>query len=303
MKRPSFWHQTGIIALNEWNDALRSRRAIVVILLYLGAALLTMNGFLSILLRLENELAELLGLPAAQQPGAVVDALWRSDRFRQMVAGAVRSESLVSELVGHSPVVLVFAGLAFFYTPILVALVAPVRLAEELANGTVRYVTVRASRLSWTLGKFAGQALLFAIALFSSAVGAWLLTRYRMSASDAWTQAQGLFIWSLRIWVYGFAFLGLLMGVAHWTRSPSRSTAIALMTVFGLSLLAWALDRYQGDGIRQLFPVVSQFLPQAYRMDLWRASYAHVLPAALALIALGFCYLLIGYSVFRRRDL
>jgi len=303
VKEPSFWRQTGIVALNEWSDALRSRRAIVVILLYLGAALLTMNSFLSVLLRLENELAELLGLPAAQQPGAVVDALWRSDRFRGLVAGAVRSESLVSELVGHSPVVLAFAGLAFFYTPILVALVAPVRVAEELANGTVRYVTVRASRLSWTLGKFLGQLLLFAVALAASAFGAWLLARYRLAASDAWLQAQGLFVWTFRIGAYGFAFLGLLMGVAHWTRSPSRCTALALMTVFGLSLLSWALERYEGDGIRQLFPLVNQLLPQAYRMGLWRASYAHVGPAALALAALGISYLLLGYAGFRRRDL
>ncbi len=298
-----FWRQTGIIALNEWSDAVRSRRAIVVILLYLGAALLTMNGFLSVLLRLENELAELLGLPVAQEPGAVVNAFWRSERFREMVASAVGSESLVAELVGQSPVVLAFAGLAFFYTPILVALVAPVRLAEDLANGTVRYVALRASRLSWTLGKFAGQAILFTLALLVSAMGAWLLTRYRMPASDPWHQAQGLLLWSQRIWVYGFAFLGLVMGVAHWTRSPSRSTAVALMTVFGCGLLAWALDRYQGEGVRQVFPVIYQFLPQGYRMELWRASYVHVGPASLALVALAFTYLLIGYAGLRRRDL
>jgi ABC-type transport system involved in multi-copper enzyme maturation permease subunit len=292
-----------LITRNEWAEAIRSRRALVVVLLYLGAALLTMNGFLSLLLRLENQLAEALLLPAADQPGAVVDALWRSERFRQMVAGAVRSDVLVQELTGQSPIVLVFAGLAFFYTPLLVALVAPVRVAEELAGGSIRYVALRTSRLSWTLGKFLGQALLFGVALLASALGAWLLARYRMAGADGWVHAGGMLVWCARVWVYGLAFLGLLMGLAHRTRSPSRCTALSLFTVFVLTLLAWAFERYEGEGLRQVFPVLAQFLPQSYRQDLWRSSAAHLWPAVLALVALGLTYLLAGYAVFRRRDI
>lgn len=302
MSRHSATYLTWLIVRNEWADSLRSKRLWVVLLLYVAVALLTMNGLLSVLLRLENELAELLGLPAATQPGTVVDALWRSPRFRQMLGNAVRSDSLVTELVGQSPVVLAYAGLAFFYTPLLVALMAPLRITEDIANGTVRYIIIRTSRLSWTLGKFLGQALLLALALMVSATSAWLLARYRMAGADGWQHAGGMLRWSLRVWFYGFSFLGLVMGVAHATRSPSRSTALALLSVFGVGLGAWAFDRYAGDGWRSIFPLLRALLPRQYQMDLWRSSWSHVVTAASALCALGLTYVLAGYALFRRRD-
>ena len=292
----------GLIMRNECQDALRSRRALVVILLFMAAALLTMNGFLTILLRLENELAETLQLPAAEQPGAVVDALWRSDRFHRMVARAVRSEELVRDLVGMSPIALVYAGLLFFYTPLLVALAAPVRVAEELAGGSVRYVLIRASRLSWSVGKFLGQAAVLVVALLCSGLGAWVLVRMRMAGASDWRHGAEMLFWAGRAWVYGMAFLGMVLGVAHVTRSPSRCTAIALLTVFLVGTLAWASERYAGPGWRQMGYVIHPLLPQAHRLDLWRSSAAHAVPAAVMLLALGTGYLLAGYAWFRRRD-
>ena len=303
MSYPSAMTRVGLILRNEWTEALRSRRIWVVILLYVAVALLSMNGMLSLLLRLENELAELLGLQAGTQPGAVVDALWRSPRFRQMMANAMRSESIVLDLTGQSPVVLAYAGLAFFYTPLLVALVTPLRIAEDLASGTIRYIVTRTSLISWTLGKFLAQALLFALALLLSAAGAWLLTRYRMVGADPWALATGIFLWSARVWFYGLAFMGLVMGLAHWTSSPSKAMATSLLAVFGTSIAVWLFERYTGDGWQGLFALLQGILPQAYRMELWRSSWLYIWPAACTLCALGLTYLFAGYAVFRRRDL
>ena len=145
--------------------------------------------------------------------------------------------------------------------------------------------------------------MLFAVALLSSALAAWTLSRYRMIGAEGWPIALGMLGWSLRVWVYGVAFLGLLMGLAHLSRSPGRCTAISLMALFGLSVLAWALTTFDGDGVRSLFPVLYQLLPQAYRLDLWRSSFSFVAPAVVTLLALGSTYLLAGYAWFRRSDL
>lgn len=291
-----------LIARNEWGDAFRSRRAVVILLLYLSAAALTMNGLLSGILRLEKELGEILLLSASPEPGAVVDALWKSARFRDMVAGMVRSDSLAAELTGVSPVALAFAGLAFLYTPFLIALIAPVRVSEELAGGAVRYVLLRAPRLAWSLGKFLGQILFVAAGLALSAAGAWLITVIRLPGADHVAIGVSLLEWTVRVWMYGFTYVGLSLGVAHLTRSPGRATALALVAVIGMSILAWVTKTYDPTWLPGVAPVIHQLTPQAYRTDLWRQTPAYAGPAILALLCLGFTYLLAGYAVFRRRD-
>ncbi|HMP72481.1 MAG TPA: ABC transporter permease subunit [Kiritimatiellia bacterium] len=291
-----------LIARNEWGDAFRSRRALVILLLYLSAAVLSMNGLLSGILRLEKELGEMLLLSASPEPGAVIDALWNSARFRDIVAGMVRSESLAAELIGVSPVALAFAGLAFLYLPFLVALIAPVRVSEELAGGAVRYVLLRAPRLAWSLGKFLGQILFVIAGLLLSALGAWIITAIRLPAANHLAIGWSLLEWTARVGIYGVAYTGLALGVAHLTRSPGRATALALFAVIGMSLLAWASTTYDDSWLRGIGPILYQLTPQAYRSDLWRQSTAYILPSALALLCLGFSYLLAGYAAFRRRD-
>lgn len=301
-----FWRQTLLIARNEWGYALRSRRALAVLTLYVAVAALTMNGLLSALLRLERELGELLRLSAAPAPGSVVDALWNSARFRQLVAGAVGSESLAAELVGVSPVALAFAGLAFFYTPLLVALLAPARVAEELGRGTLRFIAIRAPLLAWTLGKFLGQVLLIGAGLGFSALTAWAVAVYRLPGADSAAIGAGLVSWTLRVWLYAAAFAGLTMGAAHLTKSPSRAILVAVLALIAVAVAAWGggqLAESGWQGWRTLGPLLRAITPQAYRADLWRRSAAHLAPAAAALGSLALCYLLAGYALRRRRDL
>lgn len=292
-----------LIARNEWDDALRSRRALLVILLYLFAAVLTMSGLLSVLLRLERELADVLLLSASAEPGAVVDALWKSARFRGMVSSSIGSSSIANDLIGISPIVLAFAGLAFFYTPFLVALLSPMRISEEMATGSVRYVALRAPRVAWSLGKFTGQALLVGAALLISMAGAWLIVLYRMPAADFGGTLRGMLLWTGRVWMYALAYIGLTMGVAHGTRSIARSMAFALLAVFGMSLLAWACTHFADTWMKGIGPILYQVTPQAYRGDLWRREAVQWASASIVLCALSLSYLLAGAAWLRRRDL
>ena len=50
-------HRIAQTALWEWSGAIRSRRALVLLLLYLASAVLCMNGTISILGKMEKELA------------------------------------------------------------------------------------------------------------------------------------------------------------------------------------------------------------------------------------------------------
>ncbi|MDZ4197672.1 MAG: ABC transporter permease subunit, partial [Kiritimatiellia bacterium] len=280
--RVSVLRQIGLIFRQEMSDALRSRRAAVVLLLYLAAATLTMNGSLSLLQRLESELASVLQLPASAEPGVVTQALWKSERFRNMVARAAGSTSLVAELVGLSPIVLIYAGLAFFYTPFLAVLVAAPRLSEDLSHGSVRFVVSRAPRGAWSAGKGLAQVGLIAFSLLMGAAGAWIVARFRMPGADALELALGFASESGRALIYTLPFIGLAVGISQTTRSPNRAIGFGLALLFMLGILAWACSRYEGEGWAQIWTALRRCLPQAYRMDLWSRAPPRFIPAAVA---------------------
>jgi len=300
--RSSMARQIGLVLRQELADSLRSRRAAVILLLYLAVSALTMNGALSGLLRLENELASLLQLPASPEPGAVTTALWKSERFRRIVASATGSSSLVSELIGVSPIVLIFAGLAFFYTPLLAVLVVAPRISEEVAGGAARFALVRTSRGAWSTGKALGLVTLVAVGLLMGGAGAWIVARFRMPGANGPELAMGILLESVRALIFSLPYLGLALGVSHVTRSPSRAVGAALATLFIVGLLAWTSAKYEGEGVARLWTGVRALTPQAYRVDLWYRSPARFIPAAIALAALGASYGVAGFVLFRRRD-
>lgn len=298
-----FWRQVLRVTANELADALRSRRALVVLLLYTAAGALTTNGAISALQRIETELSEALMLEPSDAAGTVTGAIWKSDRFRRMLGNATGDASIVADWIGTPPIVLIFGGLAFFYTPLLAILAAAPRVAEELASGAARFALLRTSRLSWSCGKFLGQVALVGVALVVGGLAAWIVAAVRMAAGGGEGVAIGMILAAGRAWVYSIAFVGLATGLSHWTRAPGRATAVGLVALLALGLLGWASRRYCGDGIRQLWHLGSALTPMTYRLDLWRAAPSAVVTAAVHLIVLGWVYLLGGYAGFRRRDL
>ena len=91
-------------ALCEWENALRSRRALVLLLLYLAAAVLCMNGTISVLGKMETELVRVLHLPDSGQTGIVSETLWKSKSFRNMIAAGVDDRLVFEDISKRHPV-------------------------------------------------------------------------------------------------------------------------------------------------------------------------------------------------------
>ena len=149
-----------IVARNELAEGLRSRRVVAVLVLYLAGAMVAMHGFISALIKMEEQLTKMLGISPGAAPGAVVDALWRSAQFREMVKALVRDKDVAMGLFAVPPIAVVFGWLVFAFTPVLVMLTTSSRIAEEIGSGSARFVFLRTPRATWCLGKFVGQALL-----------------------------------------------------------------------------------------------------------------------------------------------
>lgn len=290
-------------ACHEWFDALRSRRALVVLLLYLTAAVCNMYWSIDILHKLESELATLMQLPASEQAGVVSTALWKSKQFQHIMQKLTQNNLVLQDITGKHPVELIYAWFSFFYTPLLVVLVAGSRIAEDLGSGAVRYVIFRTSRLSWTMSKFVGQTLMVGLALIMSGVSAYVVAKMRLAGSGAPDMLLNMVQWSARAWVFSIPFLGLAMGLSHLTRSASKATVMGIIAI-AFSFAGSILIRHfsTDSGWRALLPHIGQLLPDGHKMLLWRSAFTPFASGTIWLLTLAFCYLLAGYAVFRKRD-
>ena len=293
----------GLVAVHEGLDALRSRRALVVLLLYMAAALCNMHWSINLLHRLENELATALQLPASERAGVISTALWKSKPFQRMMRQMTPNDLVLQDITGKHPAELIYAFFAFFYTPLLVVLVAGNRIAEEIGSGSVRYTIVRISRAGWSVGKFLGQTMMIGLALLLSGLGAYAVARFRLAGSGAPGLLLNIVQWSARAWLYSFPFLGLAMGLSHLTRSASRATVLGILAITLCFVLSILIRHFSGEsGWRAMLPAIGMLLPDGYKMCLWRRSVPPLVSGGVTLVTLGFVYLLAGHACFRKRD-
>jgi len=287
----------------EWFDAVRSRRVVVALLLYMAAATCTMYWSISMLGRLENQLSSLLQLPQTERTGVVSKTLWQSKHFQDMMRHSMQSDLVYQDIFGRHPVELIYAWLLFFYMPMLVVLVAANRIPEEVGSGSVRYIMFRTTRGAWVLGKFCGQLSLIALAVLCSGVCAYLVALFRLGQYVPPDILYNMLVWAAKAWVYSVPFVGLVMGLSLFTKSPGKSTIIGLLAIlacFVVTVMVVHFSTY--TGWRSFLPYVAALLPTDYEMLLWRKGGIPLATGVTTLISLGFFYLGIGYFFFRKRD-
>lgn len=292
-----------IIARHEMSDAVRSRRAVIILLLYVAVILLSCNGIVSSLRRAEAQISKTLGLPPSAEAGTVIDNLWKSNSFRSTVRELIGDKELAEQLISVHPMAIVFGLLAFTLTPVFSVLIASPRIAEERASGSIRLALMRTSRGAWCLGKYIGQALMTLAALTLSAMCAWILLRLRVAGMNDLAVARGMIIFAWKAWVYALAFLGLALGISQVTSSPNKAMALGFAGWIALAVLAVMGDAWAGEGWAQGWHGVWMLVPGGHRLDLWRRDAAHNVPAVVFLVSLGLAYLSIGHAGLSRKDL
>lgn len=291
------------VAQDELHDALRSRRFVVVLVLYVLGAGGACFGFISALHKVEIELSGALGLSASDSPGAVADALWQSVTFKRMIGQLVGDRQVAQELLAIPPVALIYGWLAFTFTPILVMLSTPARIAEDVASGYARFSLVRASRTEWCLGKFLGQALEIIVPLMLSAISAWSVARFMLYSMAGADVIGAMIIYGWKVWVYCLAFTGLALGVSQLCRSANQATAFALMLWTVLALARGAHAMIPSAAWQKVLAILPLLTPAGHKLDLWRTSPAYVLPAMVYILSIGAVFFAIGHAFFLKRDL
>jgi hypothetical protein len=293
-----------VVAGYELGEALRSRRVLILVLLFVGGAAAGTLAFVEVLESLEASLAEALAVAEPGKPGAVTAALMKSPEFLRMLGRFVRDEALARELAGLPPLALFYGWLGLTFMPVLIMLTSAETISAELATGSARFSLLRTARLRYSLGKLLGQTALMALGICTGAAAVWFTGYLSLASFEAGRSAFWLALLSIRIAFYGFAYVGLAIGLSHLTRSVPLSRAFALGSLLVLGAL-FGLGSYN-DLVREhaagFADALLTLVPRSHMLDLWQPALLDRLPSLVMLPALGVVYFAAGYGYRARRD-
>ena len=284
------------VARLDLASALRSRRAIAALLLYVLAVL----GATYLFCLLIQTVQETVG-----DATTISDALARDRRFRRLVEGLTGDKEIAERLITMPPLALFFGWLSVNFLPFLTVVNSSDAIASQVRTGESRFILFRSGRLPFALGTFVAHGLLMTIGLALGAVGSLVMGAMMLGVGTSLAATGPMFSIGAATWFYSFAYLGLAVGMSQLVDSASAARGLAFGAFFCLAIGAGLLRvQYVAEMFpTPLLPVVKWFFPQAHSLDLWRLSFLGRLPAMASLFVLGVLYFLPGWMYFRRRDL
>jgi hypothetical protein len=288
---------TQLVAIFDLLESLRSRKAIVLLLLYFLGALGASAIFIRILTAIKERLEEEVGQ-------AVDMTQLMSNPGMERVMGALAGNTEVAKAIVQIPPMALFYGwLAMNFVPLLVLFTSSDSISGDLSSGAVRFSLFRADRLSWAAGKLIGQTCLMMVGVLVGALACWLVGWLWLDGMPLGSTAYWLLRISGRTMVYSFAYLGMVMCASELTRTGIRSAALALAIMFFNSLAGGIVQA--GPIMEQapsFFFAVSKLFPNGHYLELWHPGLFQSGTAMLGLVVIGLGYFALGFLRFARRD-
>ncbi|HJN76571.1 MAG TPA: ABC transporter permease subunit [Myxococcota bacterium] len=292
-----------LVASFDLFESVRSRKFLALLVLHVLGAVVSTLVFVKILAEFETVLATQLGVAETAKPGTMTEELMNSPETLEVLTGLMQDAELAKELVSVPPLALFYGWIALFVLPALVVFTSSDAISAELSSGSARFALFRTQRLSWAVGKLGGQACLLFIMVFLGAIAVWIVGALSLAGFDGPGTAWWLARLGLRAFVYGFAFLGLALGISQMTRSVNGARAFGLIALIAVGVLA-SLSMWD-EAIEYapvLIPTLQPMFPGTHKLTLWQPDLAARGPSMAMLLALGFFYFGIGHAVMVRRD-
>jgi len=292
-----------LIAQFELFRAIRTWRAVALVLLYavttIGAAYL----FANMIGLAEKALAESLGVAATEVPGAMMADLVASESFQEVLTAMVGSELLAERLMNVPLAAIFHLWLGFLLVPFFAASASAESIAIDMNNRAIRFEALRTSRMALVLGRFVGQLTLTGIASAVSAVAMWGTVMWMMVVPEPVALLGWLCWFTVRTWCFAVPFVGFGVACSQWTTSAAWARVLAIGGTAGSWVLyGFAQLMIEEDWFPAVADLVVQVLPQGWIQGMWDPSMGWI-AACTVCLGLGLTSLLLGYVRFARRDL
>ncbi|MGA2053328.1 MAG: ABC transporter permease subunit [Opitutales bacterium] len=329
MLSPTPFRDTYLVAGFELREMLRSRRAFLIVALYLLVAAFATFNFVRLLNVTQNltqapprwqrrdvpapnpatsghvEAHPFQPPPATAVPkGPSQGAFFsRWSPFRGILSDQVTDPTTVDFLVAKPLIALFFMLVCLLAVPILIMITASESIAQEHQTRGVRFTALRTGRVEFVVGKVLGQAFLMAVVVLLSAglclaMGAWKLADFE------WGPAiSAMLVFWPRIVAFCVPFVGLASLCSMNCSSALSARAFALIGIGAVWMVHGLTGYYADTSLAGFFNVLDQFEPYAHESELWTATYATVGPAMAILVGLGVLYVAVGLIFYSRRDL
>ena len=293
------------VALVAWFElfrAVRTWRAVALLVLYGVASAGAAYLFAEFIGLLENAMADQLGVARTETPGAMMSDLLDSQQLIEVLTAMTGSGDLARQLLDIPLPALFFLWLGFLLVPFFAASASAECIATDTRTRAIRFELLRTSRIELVLGRFVGQLLLTALASATSAVVMWGVTMWAMTGVPAGALAGWLAYYALRTWAFAVPFVGVGVATSQLTTSSAWARVMAIGATAG-SWVAYGFARWlEDDRAPVVADLLLQLLPQGWIRDMWSPG-AGWLASAVACGALGLGALAVGYLRFHRRDL
>lgn len=287
-----------LIGWFDVREALRSRRALTLVGLYLFVSTLSAYSFVRAVEAVESKLAA-LATEAGSGNATMMVGLARSEGYRRILEVLTLGDGKQAAYLAAQPPMGLFVVMVMLtMSPWLVALTAADQVAADLHFRTVRFVALRTSRAAFVLGKLWAQVLLVATVTLAALLPALGLGIRYLQTFDAPVTLAYLAQMAPGLLGYAFAFLGLTSLASQLTTTPGRARALTIGLFAGLWLLSLKTPS-PGSALGLL----AYLSPWQLKMTILAGEWSERGPAiALALLA-GGAFTGLGYLIFRRRDL
>lgn len=293
---------TLLVARFELLRAVRTWRALAMILLYVIASAGGAWVFIEILAEMENAIADQLMVPHTRWPGGMTDQLRNSENLLKMLEFLVGDASTVQALADVPLLAIWQLWEGLILVPFLAATAAAEAVAVDVASRALRFELLRTGRPELVAGRFLGQTVLSVVATLASLVVVWAMGMSLMVEQDPVALARGLLEMGTRAIVFSLPFAGLGIAASCLTASSNWARVLALAGTAG----SWVVYGYlvtRTTGVAaSIADGVLPLLPQAWLGDLWRPGGGVVL-ATFVCVALAMTAVGVGTWRLMRRDL
>jgi ABC-type transport system involved in multi-copper enzyme maturation permease subunit len=285
-----FFRDTALIAGFDLRESLRTRRALVLVLLYLLIACAASGVYVQVV----REVTAQMKVMAGDEGAAAASALQDEGYSAMLLFFSGGDGVLAAHLASFPPMVLIFAWTSLAFLPWFIALTSYDQIAGDLHQRTIRYAALRTGRGAFVTGKLLGQAALVAGVAGLGMIPVVLIGAiYLPNFAPVATVTALLSTWPITV-VCALGFLGVVSLASQLCKGPGAARAVAV----GLLFAVWLLSLQSG-----MWGWLAVLSPWYWKPGLFQPGLVDRLIAVAGCVGLCAGYTALGFLVFRRRDL
>ena len=287
--------ETLLIAEHDVRHAVRTRRAILFLLIYALSSLVAGAILVWVVAEIHAQIEQQLSTLA---PGVQADQLLgeAAAAYKELLNLLVGDEEKAKYLSGIPMVVLFFFWGTRTFLPWLIVLMGYDQINGEMQNRSARYVLLRARRGSFVIGKMLSLIVLLMALTIITNILVLFFAAIMIDGLDIGLAARHL----IRFWVLtlplGLCWIAMMSLLSSVFRSPYVALLMGLICLVGTAVIGWMAR------IIESLAMLRWLVPWHYGGYLVSHRAIDQLFGMMAFIAFAAFFTLLSYIALKYRD-